>query len=72
MPNGIPGDHPITDIVNHKIPTYTPEIDELVGKLVKLGYADTVERILFAHIGLPSKEEIDEIKKALESVWKSP
>ena len=71
MPNGKPGDHPITDIVNHKVPTYTPEIDELVRKLVKLGYADTVERILFAHSGLPSKEEIDEIKKALESVRKS-
>lgn len=30
MPNGKPGDHPFTDIVVHKIETYSPEIDGLI------------------------------------------
>ena len=71
MPNGKPGDHPITDIVKHKIPTYTAEIDELVHKLVGLGYADKVERILFAHSGLPNDEQLRVIKEELESVHKT-
>jgi hypothetical protein len=69
MPNGKPGDHPITDIVKHKIPTYSPEIDALVRKLVELGYADKVEQILFAHSGLPNEEENGKIRKALEAIY---
>ncbi len=33
MPNGKPGDHPITDIVVHRIKTYTPEIDDMVREI---------------------------------------
>lgn len=71
MPNGKPGDHPITDIVKHKIPTYTAEIDELVCKLVGHGYSDKVERILFAHSGLPKNEELRQIQDELESLPKT-
>ena len=30
MPNGKPGDHPITDITLHRLTVFGPEIDELV------------------------------------------
>ena len=30
MPNGAPGDHPISDIIIHKIPIYSDEINCLV------------------------------------------
>ena len=36
MPNGRPGDHPLTDITNHKILTYSRRADSLVRKLHKV------------------------------------
>ena len=36
MPNGKPGDHPLTDILVHKLETYGPEADELIGKIAQL------------------------------------
>ena len=30
MPNGRPGDHPLTDIIHHKIETYGPDADEYI------------------------------------------
>ncbi|HLG42159.1 MAG TPA: hypothetical protein VI643_02250 [Planctomycetota bacterium] len=37
MPNGKPGDHPITDITIHKIRVYSAEIDRLIEEIVTLG-----------------------------------
>jgi len=36
MPNGRPGDHPLTDITVHKIHTYSRRADSLVRKLHKV------------------------------------
>ncbi|AXK82613.1 hypothetical protein DW352_20050 [Pseudolabrys taiwanensis] len=33
MPNGKPGDHPLTDIVMHRMPMFGGEIDDKVRKL---------------------------------------
>ena len=33
MPNGKPGDHPLSDILRHGLPTYSPEIDELIREI---------------------------------------
>ncbi|MFN3658394.1 MAG: hypothetical protein ACK4UO_14170 [Pseudolabrys sp.] len=33
MPNGKPGDHPLTDIVKHRLPMFGGEIDEKVRKI---------------------------------------
>jgi hypothetical protein len=33
MPNGRPGDHPLTDIVVHKIATFGAEIDDKVRRI---------------------------------------
>jgi hypothetical protein len=34
---GSSGDDPITDLVNHRLPVWTPEVDRLVLRIVKLG-----------------------------------
>jgi hypothetical protein len=36
MPNGKPGDHPLTDILVHEIETYGFETDDLIRKVSKL------------------------------------
>ena len=33
MPNGKPGDHPLTDIVKHRLPMFGDEIDDKVRRL---------------------------------------
>ena len=33
MPNGKPGDHPLSDILSHGLPTYGPEIDRLIREI---------------------------------------
>jgi hypothetical protein len=35
MPNGRPGDHPINDILDHRLPVYSERIDELVRKVAE-------------------------------------
>lgn len=47
MPNGAPGDHPVTDIVIHGNAVYSPLIDGLVREIVELGGRDRVELMLF-------------------------
>lgn len=36
MPNGKPGDHPLTDILVHKLEVYGPEADDLIRKIGEL------------------------------------
>jgi hypothetical protein len=36
MPNGKPGDHPLTDILVHKLRVYGGEADELIRKIAEL------------------------------------
>ena len=36
MPNGKPGDHPLTDILVHKIKVYGREADEVIREIAKL------------------------------------
>jgi hypothetical protein len=36
MPNGKPGDHPLTDIFAHRLEVYGTEADELIRKIAKL------------------------------------
>jgi hypothetical protein len=33
MTNGKPGDHPVSDILSHGLPTYGPEIDGLIREI---------------------------------------
>jgi len=36
MPNGKPGDHPLTDILVHKLDVYGRETDDLIRKIADL------------------------------------
>ncbi len=36
MPNGSRGDHPLTDILHHKIETFSPTADDLIRHIAKL------------------------------------
>ena len=37
MPNGKPGDHPLTDICNHRMPYFSDEVDDLIRRIVYRG-----------------------------------
>jgi hypothetical protein len=46
MPNGKPGDHPLTDIVVHRMTVFGPVIDDLVRELSqKLGFEKVERRV---------------------------
>ncbi len=36
MPNGKPGDHPLTDILVHKLKVYGREADDLIRRIAEL------------------------------------
>ena len=36
MPNGKPGDHPLTDLLLHRLEVYGPETDDLIRKIARL------------------------------------
>jgi hypothetical protein len=36
MPNGKPGDHPLTDILVHKMKVYGQEADDLIRRIAEL------------------------------------
>ena len=55
MPNGKPGDHPVTDICIHGIRQFSREVDELIRQVVKL------EQVL-------SYRSVSELSFAWESV----
>ena len=46
MPNGKPGDHPFTDIVNHKLDVYSEHADGLIREIAQL--ADDATRRSFS------------------------
>ena len=45
MPNGKPGDHPLTDIVKHRLPMFGDEIDDKVRRLDSMA-SDELRNVL--------------------------
>jgi hypothetical protein len=45
MANGKPGDDPISDIVEHKLPRFSPQIDELVRRLARVTSPDDLRKM---------------------------
>ena len=45
MPNGKPGDHPLTDIVKHRVPMFGDEIDDKVRRLDSIA-SDELRNVL--------------------------
>lgn len=46
MPDGKPGDHPITDIVVHNMRVFSKKADRLIREICSLGGRDKMERIV--------------------------
>lgn len=44
MPNGKPGDHPLTDILIHGFPVFGPELDDLIREIDDLGGSETLAK----------------------------
>jgi hypothetical protein len=44
MPNGKPGDHPLTDIVVHRLDVFGAAADSLIRQIYELGGAAQLER----------------------------
>ena len=65
MPNGRPRDHPLTDIINHKIPTFSPEIDELIRQLHRLIPPNELDEIFYRCCTKPLPDFQSELEAAL-------
>jgi hypothetical protein len=46
MPNGKPGDHPITDILIHGRRVYSKRADDLIRRIVALGGRSEIDTLL--------------------------
>jgi len=64
MPNGKPGDHPLTDILVHKHRTFSRGIDALIADIASLGGRKELES-KFNFFAPPPRPEF---KKALEQL----
>ena len=79
MPNGKPGDHPLTDILIHKLEVYGLEADELIRRIDSLGGRRELEEWWKREIGdsqdkglalAKARERYGELlSKARESSW---
>ena len=82
MPNGKPGDHPLTDILIHKLGVYGREADDLIRKIAALGSRRELDEWWEREIGWsPTVDSVIEkartrrnelIKRAKESGWEIP
>ena len=79
MPNGKPGDHPLTDLFTHKLEVYGQEADELIRKIGALSSGRELDEWWEREIGWTSDRELvlrkararyEELaKRARESGW---
>ncbi len=66
MPNGKPGDHPVTDILVHRLRVFSPEIDALILEIVRLGYREELERAVNLLDPPPNAQLESRLKELLE------
>jgi hypothetical protein len=64
MPNGKPGDHPITDIRSWKRRRFSEEIDRLITEIVQLGGRNELELTF----NLFSPPPISEFRRSLAEI----
>jgi hypothetical protein len=75
MPNGKPGDHPLTDIVVHRLRVYSPAIDRLVRDIVDLGGRDEIADLLlleFNHLDHPDLARLEAILRPIRDQLRQP
>lgn len=68
MPNGKPGDHPFTDIVNHGLDVYSSQVAKLVRQIAKLA-SDQERRklsdLLYQEYNEYSNPDVEELERVL-------
>ena len=68
MPNGKPGDHPFTDIVNHGLDVYSSQVAKRVREIAKLA-SDQERRklsdLLYQEYSEYSNPDIEELERVL-------
>jgi hypothetical protein len=57
MPNGKPGDHPLTDILMHQVEVYGLEVDGLIRQIAALCSRRELDRWWEEEIGWKSNRE---------------
>ena len=71
MPNGKPGDHPVTDICIHGIRQFSRKVDELIRQVVSLGWGKRIERLVWDNDRMSGKKtDLKGMRAELERVLK--
>lgn len=68
MPNGQPGDHPLTDIVVPGLVVYSAKADGLVREIVALGGRDEIEAMLFERYNVHARPDVAELERTLTAI----
>ena len=68
MPNGKPGDHPLTDIVVHRLRVYSETAYGLVREIVALGGRDEIETLLFLEYNVHEHPDVAELERTLTAI----
>lgn len=81
MPNGKPGDHPLTDLLVHKLDVYGAEADDLIRRIAELSSRRELDEWWQREISwLPdpnsivgkARAHLDELqRRAKESGWET-
>jgi predicted cupin superfamily sugar epimerase len=68
MPNGRPGDHPITDILIHGLRVYSRAADALIREIVQLGGRDEISDMLLFQYNQYARPNTRELKRVLTGI----
>lgn len=69
MPNGKPGDHPVTDICVHGIRQFSRKVDALIREVVRRGGSSCIERLVWDNDRMSGKKpDIKGMQAELERV----
>lgn len=75
MPNGKPGDHPLTDIVVHRLPVYSAAIDRMIRDIVDLGGREAIADLLlfqFNNRDHPDLARLEAILRPIRAELRKP
>jgi hypothetical protein len=64
MPNGKPGDHPLTDVIIHGLPVYSPKANGLVREIGRLGGRKEIEEMLLTRYNTFFEPHVAELGRA--------
>ena len=68
MPNGKPGDHPLTDIVVHRRRVYSQTADALVIEIVELGGQREIADMLLSEYNNFGRPDIEKLERVLAGI----